>query len=59
MAALTSRRPPVAVLPTNDGVCTTLSRSACFSWARVAVGCVDRIRARAPVTWGVAMEVPL
>src|SRR4029450_9743508 len=36
-----------------------LVRRASRTWAGVAVGLVARMRAAVPVTWGVAMEVPL
>ena len=56
---LTFRRPPVTVLPLNDAVAVALPRMAALICAAVAPGCVEAYIAAAPVTWGVAIDVPL
>lgn len=58
-AAFTSNLPPVTVFPTNEAVGTALDRIALRICATDAPGCVDAYNATAPVTCGVAMEVPL
>src|SRR3954471_16268366 len=58
-AAAMSSRPPVVVLPKSEGVDRALPRIRSRSWAAVAVGYFAASRAAAPVTWGVAIEVPL
>ncbi len=58
-AAFASSRPPVAVLPARDDVGTALLRIALLICAAVAPLCVEAYSATAPVTCGVAIEVPL
>ena len=55
----TSRRPPVTVTPASDGVATTRERMASRISAALAAGFIDLYRAAAPVTCGVAIDVPL
>jgi len=57
--AATFRRPPVLVLPVSDAVGVAVPRIAALIWAAVAPLCVDAYNAAAPVTCGVAIEVPL
>lgn len=54
-----SRRPPVTVLPLRDAVGAAESSRACLIWAELVAGLAALSRAAAPVTGGVAMEVPL
>ena len=56
---LTFRRPPVTVMPLSDAVGTALLRMALRICAAVAPLCVDAYSAAAPLTCGVAIEVPL
>ena len=56
---LTLSRPPVTHLPARDGVATAAARIAAFICAADAPGCVDAYKAQAPVTCGVAIDVPL
>src|SRR5687767_1000469 len=57
-AALTFRRPPVAVMPAKEEVGVVVLRMAVRISSAVALGFAAAYRATAPVTWGVAMEVP-
>ena len=61
MALQTFSRPPVAVFPDKPDTTSTLLRIALLSWATVKLLCppAERIKAAAPDTWGVAMDVPL
>ena len=56
---LASSRPPVTVLPASDGVGTAAARIAALICARGRAGCDDAYSAAAPVTCGVAIDVPL
>ena len=56
-AALTS--PPVATLPARAGSGTAVERIAVRICAAVACGFAAASSATVPVTWGVAIEVPL
>lgn len=55
---LTFRRPPVTVLPAIEAVGTAEPRIAALICAAVEPACSEAYRAAAPVTCGVAMEVP-
>src|SRR4051794_34403055 len=57
-AAKTVRRPPPTALPASAGSASTDPRSACLSWATEYSGCWASTSAAAPVTCGVAIEVP-
>jgi hypothetical protein len=49
----------VAVRPDSDAVGTAEPSRAFLIWAAVAPGCVEAYNAAAPVTCGVAIDVPL
>jgi hypothetical protein len=55
----TLRRPLLTTLPFSDGVGVALLIMAALISAAEAPGCVDAYSAAAPLTCGVAMEVPL
>ena len=57
--APTSRRPPVAVMPSSDAVGAAVERMAARIWGAVMAGFIDAQRAAAPETCGVAIDVPL
>ena len=54
-----SNLPPVATLPLNEPTGSTPVRIACLSCATVYDGCAAFTSAATPVTWGVAIDVPL
>ena len=54
-----SRRPPLTVRPLRDAVGAAEATSALRMAAPVLVGSIEAHKAAAPVTCGVAMEVPL
>ena len=56
---LTLSRPPETHLPDSDAVGTALDRIALLIVAAEAPGCEAAYSAAAPVTCGVAIEVPL
>ena len=58
-AAAALSRPPVATLPARLATGTAVEITADRSWAAVACGFAAAIRAIVPVTWGVAIDVPL
>ena len=59
IAAATSNLPPLKVFPEREVVATADCNSASFSCCAVACGAAAAIKAKAPVTWGVAIDVPL
>ena len=59
IAASMSSRPPVTVFPASDGVASTLCRIADLTALTVADGISENSSAAAPLTIGVAIEVPL
>ena len=58
-AAKASSLPPVTVLPANEAVGTALDKSADLICAALEPGFTEAYKAAAPVTCGVAIEVPL
>ena len=54
----TFNRPPVTVIPASAGIGSAKFNSSCFSWVTGMSGDTARMRAAAPETCGVAMEVP-
>ncbi len=54
-----SSRPPVVVLPASDAVAAAVPSTALRRSKAVMVGSMDSHKATAPLTWGVAMDVPL
>ena len=52
------KRPPVTVMPLRELVGVTLLKMAVRIWLAVALGKTDAYNAAAPVTCGVAIEVP-
>lgn len=56
---LTFNRPPVTVFPLREAVATVLERMASLIVAADAPECDAAYNAAAPVTCGVAIEVPL
>ncbi len=56
---LTFRRPPVTHLPESDAVGDALPRMAVLIEVALAPGLSDAYSATAPVTCGVAIDVPL
>jgi hypothetical protein len=59
ITVLKSNRPPVTVLPASEGVGIVESRIAYLISGAVASGWVEAYKAIAPVTCGVAIDVPL
>ena len=61
IALQTFNRPPVAVMPARLETKSTLLRIALLTWSTVKPACpgAERIKAAAPATCGVAMDVPL
>ena len=58
-AAAASSRPPVATLPERAATGLTVERSADRISAAVALGFAAAMSATVPVTYGVAIDVPL
>jgi hypothetical protein len=58
MALFTFNRPPVVVRPLSEGIRSTLFRMLVLRFA-VFKAQRERIKAAAPETWGVAIDVPL
>ena len=57
-AAAALRRPPVTDLPARSWISSTLPSSAALICEATKFGCADATSAAAPVTYGVAIEVP-
>ena len=58
LSLLIFKRPPETHLPFNEGVAVVARSIADFIFAAVAAGFADAYNAAAPVTWGVAIDVP-
>ena len=56
---LAFKRPLLTTLPLHDAVAVELPMIAALIWAAVAPGLCALYKAAAPVTCGVAIEVPL
>src|SRR5262245_29756754 len=58
-ALLTLSRRPLTVRPDSDAMGSPVSTIRLMTWAEDRPRFCDQTRAMAPVTWGVAIEVPL